>query len=316
MRLKSFSGWWYAVWTENGKTRRLSLRTQDREAAFRALTDLKRAPPGTTVAEIYTAYLADKGTERARFAWKQLAEPFGAFRPNQVTRLACRDYASMRRAKKVSDGTIHTELTYLRAAMNWHDRTSPAIIELPSKPPPADRYLTRKDYIRLLNAAETKHVKLFIMLALTTAGRMTAILELTWDRVDFERCQIALGTGERRVKGRATVPMVPSVHAALKEAFAERECDRVISYGGKPVSRVRVSLARVAQAAGVPWVTPHVFRHTAAVWMAEDGRPMSEIAQVLGHTDSRITERVYSRLSPGYLRTTVASLEVSQTELG
>jgi integrase len=43
-------------------------------------------------------------------------------------------------------------------------------------------------------------------------------------------------------------------------------------------------------------------RHTAAVWMAEAGVPMPVIAQYLGHTDSRITERVYARFSPDYLR--------------
>ena len=43
------------------------------------------------------------------------------------------------------------------------------------------------EYERMLAKAETPHIRLFIILALSTAGRMTAILELTWDRVDFER---------------------------------------------------------------------------------------------------------------------------------
>jgi len=37
--------------------------------------------------------------------------------------------------------------------------------------------------------------------------------------------------------------------------------------------------------------------------------PMPEIASVLGHSDSRLTERVYAVHSPGYLRNAVRSLE-------
>lgn len=47
-----------------------------------------------------------------------------------------------------------------------------------------------------------------------------------------------------------------------------------------------------------------------AVWMAESGRPMSEIAQYLGHSDSQITETVYARYSPHYLRRAAAALEM------
>ena len=82
----------------------------------------------------------------------------------------------------------------------------------------------------------------------------------------------------------------------------------MIEYGGKPILKIRKALGRVAAAAGVPWCTPHVLRHTAAVWMAESGIAMSVIAQYLGHTDSRITERVYTRYSPTYLRQAAAAL--------
>jgi len=37
---------------------------------------------------------------------------------------------------------------------------------------------------------------------------------------------------------------------------------------------------------------------------------MAEIAQFLGHKDSRITERVYARFSPTYLRGAASMLEL------
>lgn len=56
-------------------------------------------------------------------------------------------------------------------------------------------------------------------------------------------------------------------------------------------------------------MSPQFLRHTAAVWMAEAKPPMAEIAQYLGHEDDRITQRVYARYSPDYLRQAAAALE-------
>jgi integrase len=50
--------------------------------------------------------------------------------------------------------------------------------------------------------------------------------------------------------------------------------------------------------------------HTAAVWMAEAGVPIPEIAQYLGHSNSRTTERVYARYSPGYLQGAARALSL------
>jgi integrase len=310
VRLKLYRGWWYAVWREDGATQRRALRTKDRDAAQRAIDDLQRrvSEPAAAVSGIYPAYLADKGTERAVWAWKRLQPTFGAMRPDQIDRKACRAYVATRRRASATDGTIHTELTFLRAALRWHDKNTQAVVELPSKPPPADRYLTKPQYERLVDAAEAPHVHLFIVLALASAGRLTAILQLTWDRVDFERGVIRLGTGEKLRKGRATVPMTDRARTALLKAAEARTSTHVIEYGGKPIARIRKALTAVAIAAGLPWVTPHVFRHSAAVWMAEDGVPMAEIAQVLGHSDSRITERVYARFSPTHLRRAIRAL--------
>jgi integrase len=57
-----------------------------------------------------------------------------------------------------------------------------------------------------------------------------------------------------------------------------------------------------AARAGVPDVSPHVFRHSAAAHMTEAGVPMGEISQYLGHSNEAITARVYARFSPDHLR--------------
>jgi integrase len=45
--------------------------------------------------------------------------------------------------------------------------------------------------------------------------------------------------------------------------------------------------------------------------MAEAGIPMPEISQFLGHANTRVTEEVYARFSPNYLRDAASALEYS-----
>lgn len=207
MRAKLYRGIYYAIWTEAGRTRRASLHTKDSERAERNLADLKRALAGKTetVADIMEAYLADRdgiatAPERLRFAWKALQGTFGHLRPDQIDRFLCRRYAATRGA---AAGTVIKELTVLRAGLRWQDKHTPAQIEIPSGEPPRDRYLSREEYARLLAVAGSPHMRLFIVLGIATAGRASALLGLSWDRVDFVRGQINLGPDIGRKKGPA-----------------------------------------------------------------------------------------------------------------
>lgn len=47
---------------------------------------------------------------------------------------------------------------------------------------------------------------------------------------------------------------------------------------------------------------PYTLRHTGAVWAAEAGVSMAELAQFMGHDDDRTTQKHYARFSPDHLR--------------
>jgi hypothetical protein len=189
----------------------------------------------------------------AKFNVKRIIPAFGYLRPDQVNRARCREYVAQRREQGVRDSTIRRELAVLSAALHWADKKTPAIVEMPPQPPPKSRHLTREEYRTLREAAKkVPHMHLFVILAYSTAGRAGAILDLTWDRVDFERGQIRLGMGEKRAKGRATVPMTEGVRAALLEARKAALTDHVIEYGGSPVKSIRRAFKAAAARAGLP----------------------------------------------------------------
>lgn len=111
-------------------------------------------------------------------------------------------------------------------------------------------------------------------------------------------------------KGRATVPINDYAASFLQQVPVADRMGSVIKWAGRPVLSVKKGVKAIARACGLPWVSPHIFRHSAAVWMAEANIPMEEIAQFLGHSDINTTRRIYARYSPDYLRKAASALEL------
>jgi len=301
--------------------RRYRLGTTDaREAQARAAARFKELtrPIGKTVEVLWNGYTKDRAgrvvLETMKHTWKAIAPVFGHLEGDAITVDDCRSYTKMRRAAGKSDGSIHTELGHLRTVLLWGVENQLIYrapkIERPNKPEPKDRYLTRDEVERLIAAANVPHIRVAIRLLVSTGARASAALELIWERVDFDRNVIQLRNPFDKVrrKGRATVPMNATLKAELEKARKASLSPYVIEWAGRKVKSIKKGIKAAAEAAGIEGVSPHVFRHTAAVWMVEDGHSFDEVAQFLGHTDSRITYRVYGRFSPEHLRGLADSL--------
>ena len=299
--------------------RRVGLKATDRFQATAEAAELvghieQRKPrQRLTVGQIVGMYL-----EQSEAIWKDvdrhhakaLREHFGSARVDALEDQFVKEFAHRSKGRV---GTLRKRLGILRAALRWAERK--ALIDkaphiwLPPAPPPRDRRLSREEFARLEDAAkDTHHLRLFLWLARYTAARAGAILSLRWGQCDFEGRRITLG-GSGRQKRRAVVPMHPGLAIALALSKEGAETDHVIEWAGKPVKSIKNAFRRAVKDAGLgKEVTPHALRHTAASWMAEAGVPMSEIAAVLGHSDSRVTEKVYAKYSPTYLQRAVRAL--------
>jgi integrase len=302
--------WAISYRDEEGKRLRITTGTDDRGLAdtrARAIWTKRNASRSEQLADLWPVYVDDRirdGVRADRFKchWTALAPHFGHRIGATITRDDCRAYCEERRGDGYSDSTIKTDLELLRACLRHHYGTSAPRVWLPPASPPRDRWLTKVEGRALVDMAETPHVKLFITLGLATGARAGAILDLTWSRVDFEH-----GTIDFRPPGRAqtskrrtVVPMNPNAREALLEAYRARLSTHVIEYGGKPVQSVKKAVQRLALRADIHF-SPHVLRHTCAVWMAQADVPMQKISQFLGHTSLRMTEQVYARYSPSFM---------------
>lgn len=301
-------------WLENGKRRRFSLKARARKEAEAEGRDryLKETagPGGLTVSAIWAAYidhLGDKPTAKTMgYTGRAVLAHFGALRPDQITTDDCRAYRADRLAAGRKIGSVHTELGHLRSALKWahKHRLAPVVphIEMPPKPDSDVQPLTDAQVRALLDGCGAPHIRLAVILLLATGGRVGAVLDLTWQRVDFDRgvIDLRLPDGLTR-KGRAVVPMNRMARAALESAYPARLTDHVVEWGGKRVHSIRKGYAAALDRAGMEGVSIHQIRHSVAVRMLAAGQPIEAVAQYLGHSNTAITYRTYARFLPEHL---------------
>ena len=302
---------------ERGRVR-IALGTDDRglaEARARDIWAHRHRPASERIEDLWTAYVADRKkvvtrTERFDGLWKVLGPHFGHRLGRAVNRDDCRAYHKARRAAGRTDSTAKTELEFLRACLRHRYGDEAPQLWIPPESAPRDRYLTKAEVTKLLAAIETPHVRLYAILAITTGARMSALLDLTWDRVDLVRGIANFNPAGRHVnnKRRTVVPLNTRARLALGEVQPAALSEFVIEYAGAQIKSIRRAITAAARRAGVP-CSPHVFRHTAGVWMAEADVPMQKIAQYLGHTSTRVTERTYARYSPSFMQDASAALD-------
>ena len=280
------------------------------------------ASRGVSIAAVLDDYLQRAvgriaSIEQARIAARHLTRILGDC---GVADLAKPDpqqhYVDVRHAEGVKTATISRELSVLRAAIgaaaDLHPEIArPRIYDL-GQCEPRSRWLTQAEVQRLLKATRSHHVHLAIRLLLATAARPGAVLDLQWDQVDVAGGVIHLNPADRpqNAKHRPKVVMPPPLRAALEEAHAHARSPYVIEYHGRGMDSLRTAIGAAARRAGFPEgdVTPYVFRHTAATWLALDGVPLRDIAQLLGHQDTRMAERTYAHFHPDYQKRAGKSL--------
>lgn len=306
--------------------------------------DAGDAPPVYTVAELWGLYFerhVEKNLTREEIAVmgslaKNLKIHFGHLTLPEVTRLDEKGlspvdkYIELRKRGKIgrfpaAPATIRGELTRMLTAIRWcaapmqnRERTiiKPSDVPVFLMPPdsqPRDRWLRAEQVAAFMDeAAKTRvagvlqPIEVFLWIALQTTARMTAIFELTWDRVDFEVGKIDFRKPGRPVtkKRRAVVPISSALKAVLLLAYEQRTGDHVVPKFS-PWTRINT----MAKRAGITniRVSPHVLRHTGATLMLRRGVPIWIVAGILGDTVATV-ERVYGHHVPDGLVTGVEEI--------
>jgi integrase len=186
--------------------------------------------------------------------------------------------------------------------------------------------LTLHQATKLLAAAEGTSMNAYIVLALLIGARTEELRALTWDRPDLDGDPptIQVWRSVRRdgrmktAKSRRTLELPDRCVEALRDHEAEQMkmrqeagnswndlglvfCTRQGS--ALDAANVRRSFRLVASAAGLnskEW-TPRELRHSFVSLLSSSGVAIEEIAHLVGHGSTTVTERVYPEgAAPGH----------------
>lgn len=307
---------WYIVWTENGRSIRVSTRQKDRGKAeeIRATFVLERNagdPVKATAVEVRTlldSYYnrhakALPSAERIRYSIKYLKAFYGSGSVKTVTARNHESYIARSRSEGRADGTINRELGTLRAALRFAvksgDLASPPFVPSLREPPPRPHVLTPAQIDALLTAAKASkghdHVETFIRIAAATGARKTAILQLTWERVDLTGGTIDFrlpGVAHSR-KRRAITGISSSLARYLSGLKKRTKGTHVVQFNGEPVKNIKRAFATIAEAANMPHVTPHVLKHTFVSQALQVASPW--VVSGMTATSLRTLQAVYGK---------------------
>lgn len=331
LRFRRDRGSFYICWSETGITRQRSVGTKDSGEAQAALANFirerqrgkqsigPRDPSEFPISDALALYGEEHAPtvtapERIGYALAALLPFWGDSMASHITQATCRAYGKER---KVSDGTLRKELGVLRAAINYAHRhgriTHTPFVFLPEKPSGRDRWLTRHEAARLLNAARTArgdvrlYLPLFIVLGLYTGARKDAILSLRWPQIDFEQGRIDFNQpGRKRTsKGRPIIPIPDHLLTFLRLARRRgSDLGYVVHRNGTRIADIgdgkSGSFGSACKRAGISDVTPHTLRHTCGTWMAQKGVDLWQVSGWLGQSHARTTE-LYAHHHPDFM---------------
>jgi len=314
-------GCFYIVWTERGRSRERSTGTADGEQAQIALAEFiqqrdrrsgPRDPSKILVTDILNEYQWQRGPKveapaRIAYAVLALTDFWEGNTVADVNPQTCGRYAEKRGR---SAGTVRRELGVLRAAIQYAYKngrlTRPVTVELPERPEPRDRWLTRIEAARLIRAARTPQARLylplFILMGLYTGRRKQAILGLRWPQVDLNAQTINFEVAGRRrtnkKRGIIKIPprLVPHLRRAKKRGT---DLGYVLHDHGERIGDIKKGFAAACKRAGIEGASPHTLKHTAATWLMQAGTDPWQAAGFLS-TSLETLLRVYGHHHPDY----------------
>jgi integrase len=199
-------------------------------------------------------------------------------------------------------------------------------------------YLSAADVRRLLEVTRDDDLGPLWALAATTGLRRGELLALRWDDVSGGMLSVRRSVSRNRAGGwsagdpkssrsRRTLPLPAVAVEALERQRRRQEAQRRAAGTawqgrdelvftdaiGRPLLPEYVSHAfpRARQAAGVPPVTLHGLRHSAATVLLAQGLPLAVISELLGHSGISVTAAHYAAVVPALRREAADAMDLA-----
>jgi integrase len=145
------------------------------------------------------------------------------------------------------------------------------------------------EQVGMLANHASEQVRAAIWISLFTGCRRGEILKL--QKADISEDAITIQAGNTKTLRTRMVPIIAPVRPWL--AFVPLS----INFEG-----LKSGFRRARDAAGMPWVNFHDLRRSCGTLLIRNGVPLQVVAQILGHSNTSVTEKVYAHLAGEQVR--------------
>jgi integrase len=268
-------------------------------------------------------YVYKRGTFRRVLSFFNFRLPL-----NEITRTVLAEYLRIQKDTR-GPKAANRDLKELITIFNWavrHDfmLRNPARAIEPYAEESYVRYVPPAEDIAAARLAATKEERRILDTLYYTAARLSEVLNLTWEDVNFEARALRLWTSKRRGGNREprVLAMHQELHALLWDVWQERDTKSSYVFNnpltGTKYHRVsafiRTLFPRICARAGLekPF-TAHCIRHHVASRLADSRKATHrQIQQFLGHMNLRTTETYLHELQVD--RDILAAFDVGDEE--
>lgn len=154
-------------------------------------------------------------------------------------------------------------------------------------------YLTMAQFSKVLLACNTALERALIIVLFDTAVRISELLNLSIDDIDWDYKMISV---TRKGGRKEQVNISDKGLTALEEWIDARRTDSNRVFLDLSYWDAWHTIKVVGKRVGIP-LHPHLFRHTRAIMMLMDGVTLHDTGQHLGHRNINTTAMIYGRFT-------------------
>jgi integrase/recombinase XerD len=210
--------------------------------------------------------------------------------------------------KHVQTSTIGKKLTVLKSFFGWLVREEillrdPTVkIKTPKKKKRLPKGLSVDEFELVRELCESKRERAMIEVFYSTGCRLSELMSMDIDNINKqEMSTTVIGKGNKERKVYLTFTALYHLNSYLKTR--EDDCDAVFVTVRRPFRRmgkktIQDEIAKIGKRLNLKnkIIHPHVFRHTLAQNMLDNGASLEEVQHILGHENIGTTG-IYAQVS-------------------
>jgi integrase len=214
--------------------------------------------------------------------------------------------------------TVNREICDIQAILNWAVQNG-YIARNPIagfKKPKRDDAIIQPPTIaetRALVKHAPDHLARALVLSYYTGLRPGAVelFRIRWNTVDWDEKTIFIESAKKGGRPFRIIPIHKAFFSRLRAWYKKDDTPGglIVHYQGRPVTTIKTSWATAKRKAGITRrLRPYDFRHAFATYTLGSGADLKSTSEILGHSRSDTTSKIYQHTDLGLHRKTINKL--------